>query len=581
MIIMKGIVSWCCIVFLSILLISCHSIDINHQDAHIRGKTAVVHELEIPYQPEKVTSNYQVLAKHNALAMSWYQAHEKKFYRDDTHNFPKTCLALSGGGIRAAAHSLGVMKGLAEKEILQQVDIISAVSGGAYALSWFYTQQSDGNITEQIFTEPEYINALALEANMYNGWDFAQSLVLDTVHIPYNFLVNGIFGLHINSTPGRANYEHEIRKLFQGGERHDFEEVSEWIEKHDLPYFIINATVKIEEDMFHLGSKLSNSIFEFTPLRFGSDALGYGYAKIDPDSDTDTSVYPFDFSRAVSVSGAAADSSAIPGNSQKVIVSFFNHDLGYNINNYNDHYKENSKTWTKVLPLPFYYFGPHYLRDKNGSDMYLTDGGHSENLGVFSLARRGCETIYVVDSEFDPNYTFEGYFKLQQALKNEMGVDLRISDIDVIERQVVCREEGDSGCLGTTEVNGQREFDRGVSVMEGSISAFPLVDPDTPNVIKERNLNVIYIKLGIDEDLMQRVIENPEVVQHKAEAIRRFGEEPVNYFMKSQAGDCGNIFLKCAFPQYSTVDQSYTAEQFMAYVDLGYHNVKNSPLIAQ
>ena len=553
------------------LTISCHSIDINSQDAHIRGKTKVVHELETPYQPETGTSNYQMLAKHNTLAMSWYQTHEKQFYRDRTRNFPKTCLALSGGGIRAAAHSIGVMKGLAEKNILQNVDIISAVSGGAYALSWFYTQQADGNITEKMFKEPEYIEALASEANMYNGWDFAQSFVLDTVHIPYNFLVNGIFGLHINSTPGRANYEYEIRKLFQGGKRYDFSEVSQWIQKNDLPYFIINSTVKIEEDLFHFGSKISNSIFEFTPLRFGSDALGYGYAG--------STEYPFDFSRAVSVSGAAADSAAVPGNSQKIIVSFFNHDLGYNINNYNEHYQKNKKLWTQFLPLPFYYFGPHYLRDKNGSDMYLTDGGHSENLGAFSLVRRGCETIYVVDSEFDPDYKFEGYFKLQQALKDEMGVDLRISDIDVIERQLVCAEEGLSGCMGTTEVSGQRAFDRSVSVMEGSISAFPLVDPNIPNVIIEKSLKVFYIKLGIDEDLMKQLIDNPEVVQNRAEAIRRFGEVSVNYFIKSQAGDCGNVFLKCAFPQYSTVDQSYTKEQFMAYVDLGYHNVKNSPLI--
>ena len=149
---------------LSFLLVSstaCSSVNINSQDAHLRGKTAVIHDVETPYQPEKITSNYQKLAKHNTMVMSWYQAHEKQFYRDQTTNFPKTCLALSGGGIRSAAHSIGVMKGLAEKGILQNMDIISAVSGGAYALSWFYTQNSGENVVNRLFREDEYIEKLA------------------------------------------------------------------------------------------------------------------------------------------------------------------------------------------------------------------------------------------------------------------------------------------------------------------------------------------------------------------------------------------------------------------------------------
>ena len=91
----------------------------------------------------------------------------------------------------------------------------------------------------------------------------------------------------MNTTPARANYEYEIRKLFQGGEPHEFDKVAGWTKKNKLPYFIINTTARIDADTFHHGSKLSNTVFEFTSLRFGSDAFGYGYA-----GETE---YPFDF----------------------------------------------------------------------------------------------------------------------------------------------------------------------------------------------------------------------------------------------------------------------------------------------
>ncbi|MFN9036810.1 MAG: patatin-like phospholipase family protein, partial [Planctomyces sp.] len=42
-------------------------------------------------------------------------------------------LAISGGGIRSATFSLGVIQALAHHGILKQVDFLSTVSGGGYA----------------------------------------------------------------------------------------------------------------------------------------------------------------------------------------------------------------------------------------------------------------------------------------------------------------------------------------------------------------------------------------------------------------------------------------------------------------
>lgn len=65
--------------------------------------------------------------------------------RDTTQIFPARGgkvdlgLALSGGGIRSAAFSIGAMKALYDMKILDEVDVISSVSGGGYASYWLFT----------------------------------------------------------------------------------------------------------------------------------------------------------------------------------------------------------------------------------------------------------------------------------------------------------------------------------------------------------------------------------------------------------------------------------------------------------
>jgi predicted acylesterase/phospholipase RssA len=57
-------------------------------------------------------------------------------------------LALSGGGFRAAAFHLGVLKRLNELDLLQQIDFLSVVSGGSIVgAAWLYWQAHEGDTT--------------------------------------------------------------------------------------------------------------------------------------------------------------------------------------------------------------------------------------------------------------------------------------------------------------------------------------------------------------------------------------------------------------------------------------------------
>ncbi|MGH8092312.1 MAG: patatin-like phospholipase family protein [Chthoniobacterales bacterium] len=66
----------------------------------------------------------------------------------------RSALCLSGGGIRSAIFSLGVLQGLARKSLLQDFDYLSTVSGGGYVGGW---------LTAWIKNHPQGMNGVVQE----------------------------------------------------------------------------------------------------------------------------------------------------------------------------------------------------------------------------------------------------------------------------------------------------------------------------------------------------------------------------------------------------------------------------------
>ena len=115
-------------ILLIVLLSACSGVRIHSLDQHPKGGL----------HPDQKMENSNIL--------SAYLEVEGGFYKDKTKP-PCTCVAFSGGGIRSATFSIGVMKGLHAisgedgQPFLHQVDIMSAASGGAYGMSWYYMNQ--------------------------------------------------------------------------------------------------------------------------------------------------------------------------------------------------------------------------------------------------------------------------------------------------------------------------------------------------------------------------------------------------------------------------------------------------------
>lgn len=58
------------------------------------------------------------------------------------------------------------------------------------------------------------------------------------------------------------------------------------------------------------------------------------------------------------------------------------------------------------------------------SFVYLTDGGHFDNLGLYELIRRRCRSIVIVDGEHDPDWKFEGLAEAVRKARLDFGVEI-------------------------------------------------------------------------------------------------------------------------------------------------------------
>ena len=542
------------------------------------------------------TRNRKILDRDYGAERSFYPTHRNGAPADER---PDIAIALSGGGMRSAAYSIGVLSGLAREhpDDFARVDILSSVSGGSYALSWYYLQQyylqthdclarQCGGATVCASTPgcaacPDQVlnpigpfqKRIQKHGGLTGKIRGLLASIPDLALIPLNLITNGVFGWHENTSPSRELYENRIEQVFQrlpddacGNHTNGYrlpllphvsslrgvgDDVSNWpslgIKDSNvtcpmlggfaygerLPLFVINATLAIDDDPNHYAAKLSNSVFEFTPLHLGSSALGYRPWDGLPDPPT--------VATAVAVSGAAVDSAVIAGSSQKTAFSLLNLDTGYYIDNPNPLPTAGQRMLERSLPFPFY-LGYHYIRDKNGVRIYLSDGGHSENLGAFSLVRRLPKRIIVIDAEQDYNphsggYRFDAYYKLKIALKGEMGVDFTVPQIE-------------------QQLSRVGPFKTPSAVMEGTIRAFPFPGADGTVVLEP--IAVTYIKLSIDS---LHLDQYPQTVR--------------DYYQQTKDDNCEGLLDDCPFPQQSTVDQSYSALQFEAYRDLGYWTVQH------
>ncbi len=316
------------------------------------------------------------------------------------------------------------------------------------------------------------------------------------------------------------------------------------------PVWIINSTAGVANMTYEWLDKaplLSDSVFEISPLMYGSGEYGYSH----------TAFNQLSVSESVSASGAALDiqftSDDMSGWTRSALAGslhLINVDLGESIENYNP--ESANQTFHNFLPFPLYYLHG-FSRNKNSTDIYLSDGGHSENLGAYSLIVRGIKNVIIIDAEHDSKGKWGALTLLASNLKKEHGLELSISGKKLIDDKNNPLDKVIEDPLDASE-----------NIYVGRVTGF------RDGFIKGQNyINIIYVKSSLVKRYLSPDCSNNtslypcSTFQH----IKRM------FWTASTDGSCKQNNEKNPFPNHST---AYTAgnmslDIYFAYRDLARH----------
>jgi hypothetical protein len=158
-----------------------------------------------------------------------------------------------------------------------------------------------------------------------------------------------------------------------------------------------------------------------------TDANLYGYRRTGPQNGTygygGAGGAPY-IGTAMAASGAAASPNmgyhTKPG--VAALLAIFNVRLGFWTGN-----PRNPRTWKRYAP-GIWYLVSELLGRANRDDhyVYLSDGGHFENLGLYELVRRKVRFIVCSDADADPTFTFGDLGNAVERCRADFGVEIRI-----------------------------------------------------------------------------------------------------------------------------------------------------------
>ena len=285
------------------------------------------------------------------------------------------------------------------------------------------------------------------------------------------------------------------------------------------PYPIVNAALNIEGSGWLNMRGRNAEFFTFTPHFVGSDATCYVRSERMEEADP-----ALDLATALAISGAALSSNMGRQSIRPLTptLALLNLRLGYWMDNPR---KLNQRVRFDKSEVYLLAEAMGWLNEKSNK-VYLTDGGHIDNLGLYQLLKRRCKLIIVVDAEQDPDFAFPALMDAERFARIDLGI--RIELPWELIRDHAKRLESD--------------FAKGPipagSPTPGAHAALGVIDYDGG----EKGL-ILYLKSSLTGD------ENDYILDYK----RRYP----------------------AFPHESTGDQFFGEEQFEAYRALGFHAMRS------
>jgi hypothetical protein len=284
------------------------------------------------------------------------------------------------------------------------------------------------------------------------------------------------------------------------------------------PYHLINTTLNLVGGRDLSTSQRSSAYFVLSKRYCGSSRTGYRPTDQYMDGR-------FTLGTAVAVSGAAISPNMGAKNmtaALAMLMTLLNVRLGYWAPT------PNQGSWPspQARLWPFYMLREFLSQTTDlSSYCYLTDGGHFDNTGLYSLVERGCRYIVLVDAGADPNTCFEDLGDAIRRCRIDFGAEIKL----------------DFGPLFKKLDDDSHDFLSAKHFVVGAIKYSP---------VHLERLNWTEQEIELDREGVIILIK-PSLVANDLSDVRQYHRQnPV-------------------FPQQSTLDQWFDEAQFESYRRLG------------
>lgn len=276
--------------------------------------------------------------------------------------------------------------------------------------------------------------------------------------------------------------------------------------------------------------------FTATPLHCGNADLGFRRSKWYCDGPPDAQAardprrhFGIALGTAMAISGAAVSSNMgyHSSPSLSLLLTLFNVRLGWWLGNPGEAgNKEDAfrREGPRLAAKPLFYEAFGQTTDTSAY-VYLSDGGHFENLGLYEMVRRRCRFIVVIDAGCDPDFAFDDLGNAVRKIYIDLGVRIDFEGLDELRNRPSDAEIKAAGAPG---------------IPNYAIGTVRYVDADgNPNHDAHiGNGYILYIKPAFH------------------------GDEAAGILAYAKANK--------DFPHETTADQWFTESQFESYRSLGF-----------
>jgi hypothetical protein len=208
------------------------------------------------------------------------------------------------------------------------------------------------------------------------------------------------------------------------------------------PLHVVNAALNLVSSKNLAWQERMAAPFTFSALHCGSGASIFsdgGYRPTYPPPDRGKPYggrLGLTLGTAMAISGAAVSPNmgynTSPGT--EFLMALFNVRLGWwlpNPRGDNPHYWRTAP----LMALRPYFMEMFGLTSETERWIYLSDGGHFENLGIYEMVRRRCRVIVVSDAGCDPDYTFDDLGNALRKIWIDLGVHIEVKGLDLLKKR--------------------------------------------------------------------------------------------------------------------------------------------------